>query len=80
MAAIPAQTLFNEAKCYECFGRLTDAQMLVLALERRILLTANPAADVTPQGLLDYAKCNLCFTGNTYDGMEMALLDQISQS
>jgi len=79
--AFAAQTLFDEAKCYTCFGELTAGQMLVLALERRILVARNPAADVSPQALVAYAKCDLCFTeGSMFDAMEMALLDQISQS
>lgn len=81
MAAIAASTLLDEAKCYMCFGELTTGQMLILALERRILLARNAAADVSPQALVDYAKCNLCYTeGSMFDAMEMALLDQISQS
>lgn len=79
--AIAAQTLIDEAKCYTCYGELTIGEMLVLALERRILLGRNPSADVSPQGLVAYAKCDLCFTeGSMFDAMEMALLDQISQS
>jgi hypothetical protein len=79
--AIDAQTLLGEAKCYECYGPLTLAQMLALALERRILLSLDPDANVSANALLEYAKCDLCFTeGSTFDAMEMALLDQISQA
>ena len=81
MAAIAASTLFDEAKCYMCFGELTAGQMLTLALERRILLSRNANADVSPQGMVTYSQCNLCYTeGSMFDAMEMALLDQISQS
>lgn len=34
--AIDPQTLFDEAKCFSCFGSLTAEQMLELALLARI--------------------------------------------
>ena len=77
--AIAAQSLFEEAKCYECYGPITLPQLLTLALLRRQLLALNPASDVSAQGLISYAKCYACYTGSMFDLMELALLDQISQ-
>jgi hypothetical protein len=79
MAAIPAQDLFTEGKCYECFGELTQPQILKITILARQLVALSPSADVTPQGLLTYATCYACYTGSYYDLMEIALLDQISQ-
>lgn len=78
MAATDPQSLFFEAQCYACIGAPTQ-MLLKLALERRILLSLNPGADVTPQGLLTYAACFGCFGAAAYELMELALLDQISQ-
>ena len=79
--AIEAGTLLEEGKCYACFGELSVAQIITLALERRALLALDPAADVTPQGLIAYANCYLCFTqGNFFDLFELALLDKLSQA
>lgn len=79
MAAIDSDTLLSEAKCYECYGPLTQAELLSLALERRWLLSLSPGANVTPAFLVDYAKCFGCLGASMYDLMELALLDQIAQ-
>jgi hypothetical protein len=75
------QTLIGEANCYFCFGQVSPAQGLKLALLARTLLALSPAADTSPQALLDYAKCFACFTEGTFaELMELALLDQMSQA
>lgn len=79
--AIAAGELLDEGKCYACYGELSVAQIITLALDRRALLALDPDADVTPEGLITYAKCYLCFTqGNFFDLVELALLDKISQA
>lgn len=80
MAAIATDTLLEEAKCYECYGPLTQAQLLELALTRRWLLTLSPAADTTPQALISYAKCYTCYGLSMFEMMQIALLDQIAQA
>ena len=81
MPVIPAQTLFSESKCYNCYGELTTGENIILALWRRVVLSVTPTADVSPQGLVAYAKCYLCFTeGSMFDAMEMALMDLFFQS
>lgn len=81
MPVIPAQTLFSESKCYNCYGELTSGENIILALWRRLVLEVTPTADVSPQGLVAYAKCYLCFTeGSMFDAMEMALMDLFFQS
>lgn len=74
------QELLEEVKCYECFGQVTQAQLISLGLLRRILLAANPTADVSAQALISYAGCYACYGASMYDLMELALLDQISQA
>lgn len=75
--ATEANTLYQEAACYLCVG-VTQAEALTLALERRWLLSLNPAADTTPTALLQYGACYSCYTeGSVFDVMELALLDQI---
>lgn len=77
--AIPVNTLMDEAKCYQCFGPLTAAQMLILAQLRRWLISLNPDADVTPQSLVEYSKCFACLGSlGMYDLMALALLNQIA--
>jgi hypothetical protein len=81
MPVIDAQILFSESRCYNCFGELTTGENLILALWRRLVLSVAPTADVSPQGLLAYAECDLCFTeGSMFDAMEMALMDLFFQS
>jgi len=55
-------------------------QRLRIALEVRTLLAINPAADVTPAGLVAYAKCYCPVAKKQSDLVEAALLDQISQA
>ena len=81
MAAIPTNTLLDEAKCYMCFG--TDVNMvkaMKLALLSRTLKALVPSADTTAQTLLTYAKCYACYGASAYELIELALLDQISQA
>lgn len=81
MPAIAPQTLFAEAKCYACFGPVSEVQMLKLAYLRRILLASDPLAATDPQSLLEYGKCFPCFsTASLADIMELAILDQIAQA
>lgn len=80
MTAIDSSALLDEARCYACYVSASLAQLLNLALERRILLARSPTADVSGSGLLDYSKCHGCHGASIYDLMEIALLDQISQA
>ena len=80
MDAIAAQTLISEVQCYACFGSTSFTQMLVLALERRILLAKSPTADVSGDGLIAYAKCLGCYGASLFDLLETALLDKIAQA
>jgi hypothetical protein len=53
--------------------------VLILSLLAKALLVLDPAADVSGQGLLDYAKCFECISNaNTGDMIELALLDKIA--
>lgn len=78
--AINATELITESRCYGCYGAGSTAQMLTLALESRILLEADPAADTSAATLISYAKCYGCYGLSLYDMMEVALLDMISQT
>jgi hypothetical protein len=80
MAAIAAQTLIDETKCYTCTGAVTLPQQLRLGLLRRTLLAAVPTADVSMQGLTAYAKCYACYGATEAELLELALLDQIAQA
>lgn len=79
MAVSPTE-LIAESRCYACYGDVSESQLLALGLERRILLAANPAADVSAAALLGYARCYACYGASTYDLLELALLDQIAQT
>ena len=76
--AIPANTLMEEGKCYMCFGELSTAQILELALLRRIVLAADPAADVSPQGLISTTNCYACLGLSMFDLMLLALLSLLA--
>jgi streptomycin 6-kinase len=78
--AIEANTLLDEAKCYMCYGPMSLAEMLEIALLRRRLLVLSPAADVTPNGLLDYSKCYGCLGASYFELFKLALLGKISES
>lgn len=81
MAAVPMQTLMAEAKCYQCFGPLSDSQLLTLAQLRRWLLALSPAAATDAQSLVAYAKCFACLGSlSMYDLMSLALLNQIADA
>jgi hypothetical protein len=80
MAAIPAQTLFDEAKCTACYVPATLYEMLKLSLMVRVLQSLDPMAATDAQSLIDYAKCFNCYGQlSAAQMMELALLDQISQ-
>lgn len=78
--AVSATELIAESRCYACYGEVSEAQLLSLGLERRILLERNPTADVSAAALLGYAKCYGCYGASIYDLLELALLDQIAQA
>lgn len=78
MAATNAQTLFDEGKCYLCNTTANTAQVLRLALLRRILLAVAPTADVSVAGLMTYGACFGCYGMTEVDIIELSLLDQIS--
>jgi len=79
MAAIDPNVLLEEVKCYACTDGVSTSQLLKLALLRRQLVALDPDADVTLDGLVEYAKCYACLGMSTYDILELALLDQIAQ-
>lgn len=69
-----ADELYEEAKCFLCYG-ITQAQALKLALLRRQVLGLDPDADVSPETLLLNASCYNCYAnGSVYDLFELALL------
>jgi len=73
MAAIPAQTLFDETKCYACLGA-SIPQLLKVGLLRRIVLAEDPTADLSVNALMEYVKCYLCNgTVSGLDAIELAL-------
>jgi hypothetical protein len=76
--AIAAQSLFEEAKCYECYGPLTQGQLLTLALLRRIALAHNAAAQVSPQQLISATTCYACLGLSMFELMELGLLNIIA--
>jgi len=75
---VATNTLMEEAKCYECFGPLTSAEMLELALLRRRALQVNAAALVSPQQLFDATKCYACLGASLFELMKLGLLNIIN--
>lgn len=75
-----AQTLLEFARCYECYGALSLAQMLKLGIMAQIVLDADPMADVSPQNLFDLGSCYNCYGDglSAADIMELALLSMIA--
>lgn len=72
--------LYAESACYLCVG-VTQSQALMLALERRWLLSLNPLADTSPNALLQYGSCFMCYAaGSIFDVMETALLSLIDEA
>jgi len=72
------QDLLDQGKCYACAG-VSMYEVLKLSLLAQISLIANPDNDVTPQALLDRAKCFECGTFASIGFlMELALFDQIA--
>lgn len=80
MAATNAQTLFDEGKCYLCNTTANTAQVLRLALLRRILIANVPTADTSSGALMAYGACFACYGMTEVDIIELALLDQIGVS
>ena len=65
--ATDAQTLLEEAKCYQC--NALDGyslQLIRIGLWREILLAQNPSADVSPEGLLAASKCYACYGADPF--------------
>lgn len=80
MPASDAQTLLSEVACF-CSEPVPIADQLRLALEIRSLIAVDPAADVTPQGLAEYAACYQCQDGvSPFQATELAVLDLLSQA
>lgn len=65
------------AACFECLspGTLPILQTQLLA---NILLALNPAADVTPQGLMANAACFACLPGGLLPILQAQLLCEIN--
>lgn len=81
MSAIAASTLLSEANCFNCFGAMSQAQMMKLSLLARILKAFNPVAATDPQSLVAYANCFNCASSASFtELMELALIDQIFQA
>lgn len=80
MPATPTDVLLAEANCFRCYGSPDIATLLRLAILARTALAADPAADVTPQGLLTYGTCYRCFGISEAQVMEISLNDIISQA
>lgn len=68
-------TLLNEGRCY-CPVGASDAELATLALERRWLLSVNPAADVSVEAIV--GECSACIEGSTFDKAEIGLLGAIA--
>ncbi len=76
--AIATDTLMDEGKCYNCFGELTAAQILEIALLRRRALQVSAAALVSPQQLLDATKCYACVGASFFELYKLGLLNIIN--
>lgn len=76
--AIEASTLMAEARCY-CSANASNAQLMILALERRWLLELDPDADVSPAGLMEYSKCFCGANSSIFDRFQSALLGKIAE-
>jgi hypothetical protein len=80
MATDP-KTLFAAAKCYRCYGNVSEAQLLKLGLLKLIVLVLNPMADTTPQTLLKSAAAYKSYSNaDTAFLLELALLNLIAQN
>lgn len=83
MAAPSADTLLNEARCYECnTSNGYGLELMKLAVLRRILLAMDPTAVTDPSTLLNEARCYECSGANGYMLllMELALLNRLVDS
>lgn len=74
------QTLFDEGKCYACYGPITQVQILRLVLLSRIAKNNNPTMDTSPQTLLDQGACLACYGMSLADIMELTLLGLIANN
>lgn len=72
--------MLDEGNCYRCFGALSTAAILKLVLLARAVVAVDPAADVTPQGLMTYGSCYACLGLSFGTIMELSLTDMLSQS
>lgn len=78
MATTP-QALADAGSCYSCGGLTSMADMMELALLAQISLAANPANDVSVQGLMTQAACYECATmASQAQLLKLALLAQIA--
>ena len=78
--AIATNTLMDEGKCYNCYGELTAAQILEIALLRRVALGLSPTAAVSPQELLTATQCYACLGASIYELFKLGLLNIISDA
>lgn len=75
--AIAVNTLMEEGKCYQCYGLLTAAQILEIALLRRQALALDAAAEVSPQQLLTATQCYACLGLSYFELFKLGLLNLI---
>lgn len=80
MPSTDYQTLLSEGKCYACFGELSVAQTIRMALLARTAAIVAPSVSLTPQSLMGYGNCYACLGISEADIMELSLLDIISQN
>lgn len=75
-----AQSLFTQARCYECLG-LSAYQVMKLGLLAQISTNANPENATDPTSLISQGRCLGCAANaNIGQIMELALLTQIANS
>lgn len=75
---VATDTLMDEGKCYNCYGELSAAQILEIALLRRRALQVSAGAAVSPQELLDATKCYACLGASYFDLFKLGLLNIIN--
>jgi len=72
------QSLFDDAACYACYGALTDAQLMKLAMLKNLLLEVAPGSNTSAAYLVQYGQCFACVGMSMADIMEIALLNLLS--
>lgn len=74
-----AITLLATSACLHCYGSSGTAELMRLALLRRIALSLNPTLDVSPEALLASAECYRCYSGSLFliALLRLALLNRI---